>query len=331
MRKKFRIRKKNLLLHPVPPAAAEKMLEFRQGDWLQELKGIPIATGNGIGSVYAKNGVIVISQTCDLVQSTRLSVQVVPLVYLSEPQASEARDGARPRYVHIPNLGSLAFADLEIVGTLSKEYVAKHARRPGVGNPTDTGILGRAIGRRFSRYPFPDSVTPWLQPLEKLAKSKSQKVSTPEHDFFESVVQLRLESTNGWGEQDSYELTLIVIVKPETLPMFPNDEIPEMDSALRAELFRANGDIGMTSTQIATRLKAYTNESEKYWLWQALGVAWAETCRPPTGTSQKVLDAVAGGKILCEVVESNLYTLDRWLRSEMLDLDHLSKPDEAAH
>jgi hypothetical protein len=96
-------------------------------------------------------------------------------------------------------------------------------------------------------------------------------------------------------------------------------------------LFKSNGDLIMTSVEIATRLKASTNESEKYWLWQALGLAWAETCGPQAGATQAVLDAVAGGKILCEVVESNMYTLDRLLSSEMLDLDHLSKPDEAAY
>lgn len=326
MRRKFRIRRKNLVLQPVDSSAGRRMRDYRQGDLLADLKSIPIATSNGIGAIHAKNGAVIISQTCDLVLSDRLSVQVAPLIFLPEHEASQARDGKRPRFVHIPDLGPLAFADLEVVATLSKEYVSTYNRKPGVHGGFDVGVLGRAIGRRFSRYPFPDEVTPWLSELERLATTKSHKPATPEHEFFEQVVQLRMESSNGWGGSGPYELTLIIIVQPGTLPMFENDEIPEMSSELFGALYTPDGELKMTSVGIATRLKECTSESDTYWLWQALGESWARVCRPPASASEDVLAAVKGGRILSEVVESNLYTIDRLLTSEMLDLDHLSTP-----
>lgn len=312
-------------LPSVDHATAKALATFRQGDHLAAIKSVPVASPTGSAvDIKTPHGVVIVSQTCDVVQVDRLTIQVAQFTRLADPTATEARDGRRPRYVHLPELGADAFADLEVIATLTKSLLCGYKRIPGVLADRDIRHFGQAVGRRFSRFAFPDAVQPWLQPLEDIARSKSHKPASPEGKAFAKVRQLRIECDNGWASPP-YELVLAIIVEPGTLPMFPDDALPEIPDPLRHTLYDPKRSVlKLTPGEIASLLEKAKDTVERYFLWMALGDAWAAKCKPNNSVATTVKDAVS--MIRGEVIEADEYSLTRVMRSEVLDLDHLSPP-----
>src|SRR5262249_16389969 len=162
-------------------------------------------------------GVVILSQTCDVVLPDRHTIVVAPLVRLSGDVLRQAVKGGRPRYVAVPAAGADTFVDLDIIGTLDKNVLANTPVMDGVGSgDADVRGLGRGMARRFGRFPFPDEVVPWLTPLTDIVTSKYGK-ETGEALALEQVVELRIEATDGWAAPP-YDLTLVTIVRAGTLP-----------------------------------------------------------------------------------------------------------------
>jgi hypothetical protein len=305
-------------------AAAKAMKSYRQGDVLEDLAAVVVVgpTGEAV-EVAAPLGVVVVSQTCDVVLANRLSVQLAQRVRLGDREASEARDGKRPRYVHLPQIGDRDFADLDVAMTVSKSHISGLRRRPGVLTDKEVRRFAGAVARKYGRFPFPDNVTPWLRPLEDVVSSRVRKPNSPEGRVLEEVVELRVESASGWGS-GPFQLTLCVIVKPGVLPTFQNDELPDLPEGLGLWLYGGSGNLVRGSAQIAERLLRTTDPTERYWLWMAIGDAWAVRCSPPADSTETVLAAVSD--LTAEVLTADEFPLTRVRRTEILDLDHLSGP-----
>jgi hypothetical protein len=58
----------------------------------------------------------------------------------------------------VPNEGTGWFADLEVIGTIDKLALVRLSRREGVIDDEQVRTFAGAVGRRFSRFPFPDEV-----------------------------------------------------------------------------------------------------------------------------------------------------------------------------
>jgi len=311
-------------LSDVDEATVAVLANYRQGDLLTDVTCIPVVGADGHPRAYStRGGAVLLSQTCDIVLPDRLAVHAAPLARLPDEIAAQARNGKRPRYVHVPAAGEDAFADLEVIGTFTKAYLATRAHTAGVVTDDDIRRFGRAVARRFGRFAFPDEVVHWLAPLLEILASKAGKPASPEGQALTSVVELRVEAAGGWLNPP-YELTLAIIVEPGTLPTFPNDELLDLPPALEGWLYTDDRRLKPTAGDIASRLTTSTTAIERYFYWMALGEAWASRCRPKGTTSKKVLDAVAS--LIAEVVPADEYVLTRYRRSEQLDLDHLSVP-----
>lgn len=303
---------------------AEALKAFRQGDVLETLVKVEVLGPDGDGiMVPTPLGVVLVSQTCDVVLPNRAAVQIAPHVRLPASAADDARDGRRPRYAHLPQLGACDFADLEVVTTVAKRNLVGLRRRPGVESDEEIRRFAGAVARKFGRFAFPDEVSWWLRPLEEVVASKARKAASPERVALEHVVELRVEASGGWGTAP-YDLTLCVIVEPGTLPTFPGDELPDLPSSLDEWLHNPVGELRRASGEIADRLAKATDSADRYWLWMALGEAWGNRCRPPANAPSAVHEAVLG--VTAEVVPADEFPLTRVRRSEILDLDHISGP-----
>jgi hypothetical protein len=305
-------------------ANQEAARQYRQADVLRGLTRLVVVTGDGASrDVECAEGTVVLSQTCDLVRPNPATVQVARLVRLGASDARDARDGKRPRYVHVPAIGNDAFADLDLIATVDKTFVLTLDRLPGVQSDQDVRTFGRAVGRRPARFPFPDEVTPWLQPLEKSIGSRSRRPNSPEGRLLDSIAEIRVEAADGW-QQAPFTLTLVIIVHPGVLPTFAEDEVPACPTELADWLYDEGDKLKVTSAQVAERLLGETSHEERHWLWDALGESWSDQCRPDPRSPSNVLSGVAS--ISAEVISSDEYTLNRYRSSEELDLDHLSPP-----
>jgi len=273
----------------------------------------------------APDGSVVISQTCDIAQRDRLTVQLAPLVRLGGSDASEARINRRPRFIPLPNVDDHLFVDLQSIVTVHKNDLLDVAHKPGVNGAREGRKLAQAVGRRFTRFPFPDDLHPWLRPLEKVLQTKATKPSTPEGMALASVLELRVEAKGAWEDPPPYILTVLIIVEQGVLPYGRNDdEVPEEPASLTGLLRDDERLLKLTAGQIAAELKTARTAPERYYLWLALGEAWAAQCSVRPGEPDSVRAAV--DSIDGEVVSADDLTMDRWWGSEALDLDHLSAP-----
>jgi hypothetical protein len=330
---------------PTDPIA-RRLKSFRQGDAL-DIATIPIQSrstgtfrrfisarifGTSIRKHECPHGVVLISQTCDIVLSSRFTVQVAPLVYLPEQEAAEARNGKRPRYVHVPNFGEHAFADLSAVATIDKEDLSKVTHKHGVSSDMEIRDFGRRVARRFGRFAFPDDVVPWLKPLEDLVQKKHEKNSA-EGEALRQVCQFRVECAAKWSEGAPYGLTLCVILYSDVLPSLSTASGDEFDIPLSAHLKQWLYNDDMTPKASPDRIAREIQKSEVppediHWLWMALAQSWVQKCTPARrDQTPNVMAAVE--MIEADVVSEDRYPLSRYRISEELDLDHLSGPSPA--
>lgn len=308
----------------------ERIKEYRQGDVIN-VESISLMTGRGdVEWVPTPLGAAVITQTCDLVLPDRPTAHLVPVVELSANEAKANRTGRRPHLVPLPELGDTFFADLTYIGTVGKSVVVSSTRRPGVTDIDDVRKFGQRVGRRFSRFAFPDEVVPWIRPLQSIVESRAGKGTSPLGWALERVASLRLECDGEWKE-GPYSLTLCVVTEPGVLPPFPPDEIPGCPKSLHQWLYGSSGDsLLRKSSEIAQRLygggKASLDAVERYWLWSALADSWAAMCIAPPQAEVDVLSAVEGGYINSDIISSEDFPFERYRHSEEIDLDHLSSP-----
>ncbi|MFC9002708.1 hypothetical protein [Streptomyces microflavus] len=288
---------------------------------------IPVATAiDLVRWEPAPCGAVILTQTCDLVLPGRPTFHVAPIRLLDEKDAKPARNGRQANLVHVPELGPLSFADLTVVSTLHKSVLAGLETRRGVVQIGDVRKFGQRIGRRFSRFAFPDDVVPWIRPLQKLVESREGRLDSPAGWAFDRVVSLRLECEEGW-KSAPYALTLCVILRAGVVPTFEPDFLPEMPAEISDWLYDKNGDVKPTANQIAERLKRddeILDPTSRYWIWGGLVDAWAAACVAPQNAPQSVLNALQEDRIRGDLCTSEDFSFERFRHSEELDLDHLS-------
>jgi hypothetical protein len=295
----------------------ELLEAFRQGDLITGITEISVHTQQGPAMIETPLGVVVISQTCDLMRDNIPCVNVAERVQLSGGGAAHARKGSRPRYVHLPALGENDFADLSIAGAIDKSLIASLDRQPTVHSRDEIVKFGQAIGRNFSRFAFPDEISPYLAPFSDAILAKAGKLSTVQGRLIEKILQFRLQCLGSWDEPP-FDLRLIVILEPTALPALPNndDELPPFDEDLNSWLYDGDGKVKRTVQVIAEKLEAERDGAKLYWLWKAMADALIGLCKPQEGIADMTADVVSAD-------EFRFTELDR---SELLDLDYLSSP-----
>jgi hypothetical protein len=306
---------------------SKSLQEFAQGDIL-DIAALPIINMSDsveLQSISSGKAVI-ITQTCDVVQDKHRYVHLAPVVQLPEPEGSNARDGKLSQYVHIPALGSDYFGDLAQIATFEKELIASAVRSPGVTTDEEVRNFGRAVGRRFSRFAFPDEVVPWLRPLEVVMQSKHDKQESAVGRAAQKLASIRVAAEPpGWRGGPPYSLTLYFILKSGTLPTFIDDEPPDLPDRIGTWL-RPSGTLIRTPSQIAEKIEENADDpAALYHLRLALGEAWAASCTPARRdqTKEGVMSALSG-PITADVTTAEDFRYSHFRRTEELDLDHLS-------
>ncbi|MEU1084298.1 hypothetical protein ABZ368_29375 [Streptomyces sp. NPDC005908] len=304
--------------------------DFQQADLLKADR-IPLRGPSGEVIWHSTpDGVAIISQTCDVVQPNKAYLQVAPIVRLPASLVKQAAKGAMPGYVAVPEAGPDAFADLDHIATVSKAHVALLAPQRGVADVAAMRVFGMRVGRRFSRFAFPDAVVPWLEPLKRSVIRKAGKTSSPLGFVLDEWVEsLRLECAPSWDVGPPYQLTLLVIVKPGLLPVVLEDEMPEPPAELTQWLWDEEGNVSQRPAAIAERLVKVGvsgDRGERLWLWEGFGQSLVADCQPDPLVPSDVLNAVAEGKIDAEITTIRDIAYERVLRSEEIDVEHLSPP-----
>jgi hypothetical protein len=320
----FRGRRRSKPRPPRPDLAPEACQGWRQADVFAYPRVLAIGDDDELREDAAPQGVAVISQSCDVALRDRLDVQVAPVVTLEGEFAGQARAGRRPRYAHLPNIGAGKFADLDCVTTIAKQQLASLPRQPAVTSDEEVRRFAGSVSRKFGRYAFPDEVAEILNPLRDFVLSRAPKEASPVGQVFKDVVELRVESSNGW-QAAPYELVLIVVVAPGTLPTFADDKAPEeVPASLRRRFFSEDGSVKAALGEVAQELLLGGPDSaERYWLWEALGMAAARKAEDEVA---KLGHEAVVASVTHEIVSADEFPLSRVRKTEILDVDHLSQP-----
>ena len=306
---------------PLGGESSPSEVAWRQGD-VFSLREVFILADGGHSCHSVPHGVVLISQTCDVVLPDRVNVQVAPIVQLEGDVAREARDGKRSRYVRLPQMGDGHFADLDIVCTVNKGSLKSLWVGSGVCGDVEDRRFAGAVARRFGRFAFPDCVSDAMKVLRDVIQSKSKKPESPFGRILEDVLELRAES--GDWTQATPDVTLIFALRPGVLPALSDE-----DFAAVSESYSRYDEILPSSakavlTQIANDLcrGGPTDPVEVHCLWQRLADAAAISCEYQ---AQRISDGVHP-TFVGDVISADEFPLTRVRNSEVVDLDHLSVP-----
>jgi len=136
---------------------------WRQGDCTLEPQWFvhrinPSLTLTAAGSAAARegaelaeqqvNGLVVVSQTCDIVRACqeRPYLEVCPLVRVSDEALHQIERGRKPAYAYLPQLADRRFvADLDRTMTVEKALVLSWSRTPGCASDTEVGLSHRPL------------------------------------------------------------------------------------------------------------------------------------------------------------------------------------------
>ncbi len=145
-------------------------------------------------------GLMVLSQTCDLVRSCmeRPFVEICPLTEVDDDKLREIRKGYRPRYAWVPErAGQHLVADLDRVMTVEKAIVAGWDRQPGCTTDDHRRCLAQTLTRKRGRAAFPDDFASFISPLARRLQEKHDKQS-PEGRALQSLREIRLRAAPEW-------------------------------------------------------------------------------------------------------------------------------------
>lgn len=272
--------------------------EPRQGDYLSEIRELPILNARGeVDFVSTPHGVVVITQCCDLARGGKGYAHVAPVVILSGDEAAGAKSGRSPRFVWIPRLGENHFVDLGTICSVENGLLKNTTRRKFLPDDWARHMFGRRVGRRFSRFAVPDEFSPMLQRLKDLVRRKYGRSGSSFGQALEQLAHLQLEVLNegGWKSKPPWDLTLLLIVKKNRLPTLPM--APDGSTAPDGSAQRDPQNITDSANAI---LRLKEGDPLLWDAWQSFGDSlvdklkgdgeWEDCCPMVVGMQAEVLD-----------------------------------------
>lgn len=305
--------------------------DLRQGDVI-DIEWVPAVIDGAPGAFQTPCGVVVLSQTCDVVQSgpSKANVTVAPILCSPEAgQLSDARRGRAPLLVHLPGLGETeeALADVQRAASLPKD---KLLGRTLLGRHIDgestlqARNLAERVGRVYSRFAFPDQVVPVLRKM----KNKARQSVGGSGAFGRVLDHLEFRIQASHWDSPGRVLRLFVIVDSSVLIM-PDDADPDWDAdtsaipGLGRQERIESASLTRLSELLADGCDKFLNDpmavdgTTLLRLWEAWVLRMKNDLLDPQ-TNEEVIE------FRVELIGDEEMTLSRWRRTVSLDLEDLS-------
>ncbi|EKD51801.1 MAG: hypothetical protein ACD_62C00176G0016 [uncultured bacterium] len=174
-------------------------------------------------------GLILLSQTCDVRRDCRDRPYIEMAALQIESKKYELiRKFRMPSYVAVPALATdKIVVDLERVMTFEKSslILLDAARKSGFTTPAELKKFSWALGRKRSRFAFPDEFTTMMGPLKKRLIEKHGK-NTKEGLLLTLVQEIRVRAAPDWGNEN-VALTFWFVLEENSLVSDANDQIEE--------------------------------------------------------------------------------------------------------
>ena len=174
------------------------------------------------------------------------------------------------------------------------------------------------------RFPFPDAVVPWLRPLEQVVREKYRKQSALGELFRQVVVEIRVEELGQW-DHAPYKIDIHTIVRAEALPTLP-DDIPDVSDFVQQ--LRESDDRIKAPAALAELFAATDDAHKRHHVLSALAESLAALCKPANLDRQPQTVTTAVATVEWHLWGDDEFPLARIRKSEPLDLEYLSEPDQ---
>lgn len=153
-------------------------------------------------------GLVVVSQTCDVVRSCvdRPFVEVCPLVEVDDVKLQEIARGRRPMYASVPALvPDRLVADLDRTMTVEKPVIAGWVRTAGCTTDAEVWAFGQALARKRARFAFPDDFTELTRKLQSRLVDKHER-NSDEGRGLRALREIRVQAAPAW---EASQVTLL--------------------------------------------------------------------------------------------------------------------------
>ena len=163
-----------------------------------------------VGTVAADvEGVVVLTQTCDIVRSCqdRPFVEIAPLVRLDDATVEQVRRLKRPAFAYVSSMAREGLvADLDRVMTVEKALVANWKRTSGWDTDAENRAIARAIARKRSRFAFPNDFVMAVDRFRRRMMEKHNR-RTVEGSHLRALREIRVRAEPSWND-DAVGLTI---------------------------------------------------------------------------------------------------------------------------
>ena len=148
--------------------------EMMQGDWVRLAAPfqLPACPDEPVSDV------VIISQTCDVVQKTRKCILIAPIAQASEDDYREAARGKRPLLLAFPAQDDALVVLLEHATSVPKTLLADAllVRRMSCEPASRTARdFARRVGSAYLRFPMPDEAIPALSKFTDRIRKEAPK------------------------------------------------------------------------------------------------------------------------------------------------------------
>lgn len=152
----------------------------------------------GVASIVP--GIVVVTQTCDVVRSCaeRPYVEVSPLIEVPEAFLADVRRLRRPAFAHVPAVDTRSLvADLDRTLTVEKAVVAAWERTPGWSTDAESRAFAEALSRKRARFAFPDDFVAITQRLQAHLKRQHNRHGS-EGAHLQALREIRIRAAPSW-------------------------------------------------------------------------------------------------------------------------------------
>lgn len=198
-------------------ASNAPLQDWQQGDVCMKGPSLPFLADFENFDEFECNGIVVVSQTCDVVRSIDLKplVQIAAVLSVPEAKWEAVAKFHQPRYAALAKFDDLFYvADLDVVITIAKEALRPFTPIRGCPAPADQANFAYALARHRARAAFPDKCTIGLSKLRQWVRDK-WKTTGEIGDFLKALEQMRL-----WADdlEDPKEAQILCVLDAEPDP-----------------------------------------------------------------------------------------------------------------
>jgi hypothetical protein len=217
--------------------------KWRQGDFALAsgpflFADLPDESGDLMAAVFDDPdpaGLVVISQTCDIVSTTDKlpTVVVCPLVAVKPEHLDMIARGRSARFGFIEQAPQGLVADFGRLMSISKALLSNWKRFEGFIDETGLINFARGLERAYGRFAFPDAFNESIRPLEDVIKSKFWKDGSPLGKALRSLAELRVRPSTAWASSPIGITFFLIFDAAEKRVAEPEAIHAEFESALK--------------------------------------------------------------------------------------------------